>query len=89
MDGAVTPDRTGGLNLARRVPIELRMWEMLNRIHCLDREALMRELLDFRGRIRLDFTPKFLEGRTDEQLRHLLAAAYLQSEQRSDVAIAG
>jgi hypothetical protein len=65
------------------------MWPMFTRIQALDRKSLIAELLHFQGRVRLDFTAEFLQTRSDEQLRHLLAAAYLQSEQAGDLVAAG
>ncbi len=57
------------------------MLETLRRIHSLDHQGLVHELLHFPGRLRLDFTESFLTRLSIDQLRHLLAAACLQSAQ--------
>ncbi len=50
---------------------------VLERIQGMSREALMEELLNFRGSLRLDFTREFLDKLSDEKLRHVLLAAHL------------
>ncbi|MBN1489211.1 MAG: hypothetical protein JXA69_04780 [Phycisphaerae bacterium] len=55
------------------------MKELVAHIQELSQEGLIRELLFFRGRLRLDFTEAFLTSLPPDQLRHLLLAACLQS----------
>ncbi len=47
----------------------------LTAIRELSRQQLVHELLNFKGALRLDFTEAFLEGMSDEKLRHILLAA--------------
>ena len=47
----------------------------------LDSRTLVGEILQFRGRFRLDFTREFLESLPDKRLRHILLAARLQQSQ--------
>jgi len=51
--------------------------QIVARVCALDREALKRELLEFRGPVRLDFTEEFLSRLSTERLRHILLAAWL------------
>ena len=49
----------------------------------LDRRTLVREILQFQGRFRLDFTREFLESLPEKCLCHILFAARLQQNQPS------
>ena len=51
-----------------------------NEIARMDRQRLVQELLGFRGRIRLDFTPEFLTTKSVDWLRHVLLAACLKAK---------
>lgn len=55
----------------------------IDHIQALDRDALLREILHFEGRVRLDFSEAYLATLSTEQLRHLLLAAVLQSQRRA------
>jgi len=52
--------------------------DLIGLIAAMDRRRVLREILQFRGRFRLDFTPAFLAAQTLEQLRHILLSAKLQ-----------
>jgi len=44
----------------------------------LNRQDVTREILQFDGQLKLDFTPEFLASLPLERLRHILLAARLQ-----------
>jgi len=46
-------------------------------VSSLTKSQLKRRLLNFKGRLRLDFTEKYLDSLTVDKLRHILAAALL------------
>jgi len=46
-------------------------------VSSLTKPQLKRRLLNFKGRLRLDFTEKYLDSLTVDKLRHILAAALL------------
>lgn len=50
------------------------------RIAGMDRRQVIHELMHFKGRIRLDFTEKFLSGKSVDWLRHVLLAACLEAK---------
>lgn len=50
----------------------------------LTRDQVIEELLYFPGRFKLDFTRQYLQDQTDEQLRHMLMAAYLYADKDSN-----
>ena len=50
---------------------------VVHEIASLPREQIIRELLNFEGRARLDFTEEFLAPKSVEHLRHILVAAKL------------
>ena len=50
-----------------------------SQVNRLGREEVIHELLNFDGRVPLDFTPEFLAGHSVEQLKHILLAARLQT----------
>ena len=52
--------------------------EVLARVHEMDREQVVRVLTHFSGRIRVDFTPAYLESLSLDRLRHLLQAVLLR-----------
>lgn len=54
-----------------------RVEQYLGRLEQMQREELVRELLHYDGRTRLDFTPEYLEGLSLNALRHLLHAVVL------------
>lgn len=41
----------------------------------MDRATVIRALLNFDGRMKLDFTPEYLEKQSTERLQHILFAA--------------
>lgn len=51
----------------------------------MSRCELKERLLHFQGRLKLDFTESYLEGQTDERLRHILMAVYLTEYGRQTV----
>jgi len=57
------------------------MSHTIEHITSLDRESLIGEMQNFRGRFRLDFTGEYLAGLSTDQIRHLLLAAYLQMQE--------
>ena len=73
-------DQTAGRRDDQNASLEIAiMKELVAHIQELSQEGLIRELLFFRGRLRLDFTEAFLTSLPPDQLRHLLLAACLQS----------
>ncbi len=46
-------------------------------IACLSRDQLLEGILHYEGRIKLDFTEAYLAELSDDQLRHILMAAFL------------
>jgi len=46
----------------------------------LAREDIINHLLNFPGKFRFDFTREYLERLSDDQLRHILMAAYLHAQ---------
>ena len=57
--------------------------DLAARVQRMDRRALLRELTHFDPGFKLDFTEAFLASRSNEQLRHILLAAYLQARNRA------
>ncbi len=55
--------------------------QKLQSVYHLDREHCVRELMTIQ-QPKLDFTTDYLEALSVDRLRHLLAAAYLQSKKR-------
>ncbi len=45
----------------------------------MNRGDVQREILNFQGRFRLDFSREFLENQSTDRLKHILLAAKLQS----------
>ena len=62
--------------MARQTPIG----GIADEIASMDRRRLIHELLHFKGRIRLDFTPEFLTTKNVDWLRHVLLAAWLKAK---------
>jgi hypothetical protein len=54
----------------------------------MDREALTRQFLTFRGSFPVDFTPEFLDRMSLDRLRHIYVALCLQSQRAGAVAAA-
>ena len=52
-------------------------------VNSLTKSQLKRRLLNFKGRFKLDFTDKYLDGLTIEKLKHILLAAMLTTSKRS------
>ena len=50
---------------------------LADQIMRMDRQAITRALLSFRGRVPLDFTEEFLSRKSTDWLRHVLLAAIL------------
>jgi len=46
-------------------------------VNSLTKAQIKRRLLNFKGRFKLDFTEKYLDGLTVEKLKHILLAALL------------
>jgi len=51
-------------------------------VNSLTKSQLKRRLLNFKGRFKLDFTEKYLDGLTVEKLKHILLAALLTTTKR-------
>lgn len=51
-------------------------------VNSLTKSQLKRRLLNFKGRFKLDFTEKYLDGLTIEKLKHILLAALLTTTKR-------
>jgi len=47
----------------------------------MSRMEVEREILHFRGRFELDFTRKFLDSQSLEQLHHILLSAVMQEQE--------
>jgi hypothetical protein len=54
--------------------------ELICRVAVLDRPALTREFLDFRGTFPTDFTREFLDGLSVDRMRHIFVALCLRSQ---------
>ncbi len=53
-------------------------YESINaQVASMNRQELKERLLNFKGRLKLDFTESYLDGLPDEKLRHILMAVYL------------
>jgi hypothetical protein len=63
--------------------------ELICIVSSLDKAALTRQFLTFRGNFPIDFTPEFLEGLPLERLRHIFVALCLQAQRVPFVAGAG
>ena len=51
-------------------------------VNSLTKSQLKRRLLNFKGRFKLDFTEKYLDGLTVEKLKHILLAALLTTTKK-------
>ena len=49
-------------------------------IASMSRDDIKRELLQFRGRFKLDFSEDYLKDLPLDRLRHILLAAYIQHD---------
>jgi hypothetical protein len=54
--------------------------ELICLVSALDKPALTRQFLGFRGNFPVDFTPEFLEALPLERLRHIFVALCLQAQ---------
>ncbi len=54
--------------------------ELICLVASLDKPALTRQFLAFRGSFPVDFTPEFLEQLSLERLRHIYVALCLQAQ---------
>jgi hypothetical protein len=54
--------------------------ELICLVSSLDKPALTRQFLTFRGSFPVDFTPEFLEQLTVERMRHIFVALCLQAQ---------
>jgi hypothetical protein len=54
--------------------------ELICLVSSLDKPALTRQFMSFRGNFPVDFTPEFLEGLSVDRLRHIFVALCLQSQ---------
>ena len=54
--------------------------ELICLVASLDKPALTRQFLAFRGNFPVDFTPEFLDRLSVERLRHIYVALCLQSQ---------
>jgi len=50
---------------------------LVNEIMSMERSAMTKALLRFRGRVKMDFTADFLRRQPTEWIRHILLAASL------------
>jgi hypothetical protein len=55
--------------------------ELICLVSSMDRDALMRHFLSFRGSFPVDFTPDFLSKLSLDRMRHIYVALCLQSQQ--------
>jgi hypothetical protein len=54
--------------------------ELICLVSALDRGALKRQFLSFRGNFPVDFTPDFLDKLSVDRLRHIFVALCLQNQ---------
>ena len=54
--------------------------ELICLVSSLDKPALTKQFLTFRGDFPIDFTPEFLDGLSLERLRHIFVALCLQAQ---------
>ena len=55
--------------------------ELICLVASMDKSALTKQFLTFRGNFPVDFTPEFIEGLSLERLRHIFVALCLQAQQ--------
>ena len=55
-----------------------RLEQFVRTVGAMNRQALISQMLQFRGRFPVDFTAEFLHRLTDERLRHIFLAMCLQ-----------
>jgi len=56
--------------------------QVASTVSSLTKSQLKRRLLNFKGRFKLDFTEKYLDGLTIDKLRHILLGAMLTTSKR-------
>jgi len=56
--------------------------QVASAVSSLTKSQLKRRLLNFKGRFKLDFTEKYLDGLTIDKLRHILLGAMLTTSKR-------
>ena len=61
---------------SNEMPLDQPIETSVRRIHEMDRNGCIHELMSFRA-IPLDFSREYLDGMSDERLRHVLLAAVL------------
>ena len=57
--------------------------EISSSIGSLSKSEVKRRLVDFKGRLNLDFTDSYLNGLSLDKLRHILFAAMVTAEKKS------
>lgn len=71
-------DTSYGTNLGATEMNVQTTYESINaQVASLNRQELKDRLLNFKGRLKLDFTETYLDGLSDDKLRHILMAVYL------------
>ncbi len=60
--------------------------ELICLVAAMDRQALVRQLSQYRASFPIDFTPEFLETTPLDRLRHIFVALCLQCQQMPEVA---
>ncbi len=61
---------------------------LIDIVSAMNRDDVMRRLLDFRGRFPVDFTADYLDELSLDRLRHIFVALCLQSGQLPGAVIA-
>jgi len=56
----------------------MKLDDVVTTVATMSREQVQKEIIHFKGRFKLDFTPEYLMTQTLERLRHILLAAKLQ-----------
>lgn len=56
--------------------------QVASAVNSLTKSQIKRRLLNFKGRFKLDFTEKYLDGLTIDKLRHILLGAMLTTSKR-------
>lgn len=62
------------------------VFENINsQIACFNRQQLKEGILHYQGRIKLDFTEAYLEDLSDDQMRHILMAAFVTDAHKQPI----
>ncbi|MEJ5260326.1 MAG: hypothetical protein WHS88_09070 [Anaerohalosphaeraceae bacterium] len=57
--------------------VQITYESICSEVSSLSRQDLKDRLLNFKGRLKLDFTEPYLDSLSDDKLRHILLAVYL------------